>query len=76
MSVHSEDNVHKSAVTRNILNVVLGDKQFETWYPSFYPQELVGRDLEKLFVCQSCFKYSKEIQPYLDHIVNVLMSTF
>ncbi|CAF9907434.1 MAG: hypothetical protein ALECFALPRED_003327 [Alectoria fallacina] len=51
----------------NVRNVVLGDILFKTWYPSFYPEELVGRELERLFVCQLCFKYSKDLMPYLAH---------
>ena len=53
----------------NVHNVVLGDILFKTWYPSYYPEELVGRDLERLYVCQWCFKYSKELMPFLGHVV-------
>ena len=55
--------------TRNVLNVVLGDTLFKTWYPSFYPEEVVGRDVERLYICQWCFKYSKELMPFLAHSV-------
>ena len=53
----------------NIRKVVLGDILFDPWYPSFYPEELVGREVERLNVCQWCFKYSKDLVPYLAHIV-------
>ena len=53
----------------NVQHVVLGDILFKTWYPSFYPEELVGRELERLYVCQECFKYSKELMPFLAHVV-------
>ncbi|MCJ1402053.1 hypothetical protein MMC11_005272 [Xylographa trunciseda] len=53
---------------RNVLNVVLGDILFPTWYPSFYPEELVGKDTDRLYVCQSCFKYTKEAVPFLAHV--------
>lgn len=53
----------------NVRNVVLGDILFKAWYPSFYPEELIGRELERLFVCQWCFKYSKDLMPYLAHTV-------
>ena len=53
----------------NIRKVVLGDILFDPWYPSFYPEELVGREVERLNVCQWCFKYSKDLIPYLAHIV-------
>jgi hypothetical protein len=57
---------------RNILNVVLGDTLFKTWYPSLYPEELVGRKTETLHICPWCFKYSKELIPYLAHVVSLL----
>ena len=56
-------------VDLNVRNVVLGDILFKTWYPSFYPEDLIGRELERLFVCQWCFKYSKDLMPYLAHTV-------
>ena len=68
VSVHSPATaIPKGA--RNVLSVVLGDTLFKTWYPSFYPEELVGRETEKLFVCRCCFKYSKELVPYVAHLV-------
>ncbi|KAK8242541.1 acyl-CoA N-acyltransferase [Phyllosticta capitalensis] len=51
----------------NVINVVLGDLLIKPWYPSFYPEELVGRKIERLYVCQWCFKYSKELIPFLGH---------
>lgn len=53
----------------NVKHVVLGDLLFKTWYPSLYPEELVSRDLERLYVCHGCFKYSKELMPFLAHVV-------
>ncbi|MCJ1381876.1 hypothetical protein MMC17_004988 [Xylographa soralifera] len=53
---------------RNVSNVVLGDILFPTWYPSFYPEELVGKDTDRLYVCQWCFKYSKEVVAFLAHV--------
>ena len=54
----------------DIHHIVLGDILFNTWYPSFYPDELVGKELDRLYVCQSCFKYTKEQQQYLAHLVS------
>ncbi|KAI9706895.1 MAG: hypothetical protein M1820_004674 [Bogoriella megaspora] len=51
----------------NVSNVVLGKLLIKTWYPSFYPEEIVGRRTERLYVCQYCFKYSKELIPWLAH---------
>lgn len=58
-------------VTRRVLNVVLGDTLFTTWYPSFYPEELVGRETERLYVCRCCFKYSKDLLAYVEHLVGI-----
>ena len=62
---------HKA--THDILNVVLGDTLFKTWYPSLYPEELVGRETETLHVCPWCFKYSKEPMPFLAHLVRFVL---
>lgn len=61
----------KVKADRNVHSVVLGDILFQTWYPSFYPEELVGSKVERLYVCQWCFKYSKELIPFLAHTVCV-----
>ncbi|KAL6721210.1 SAS complex subunit [Lecanora helva] len=52
----------------NIRSVVLGDVVFKTWYPSYYPETIVGSVVDRLYVCQWCFKYSKDVGPYLAHI--------
>ncbi|KAI4125400.1 MAG: hypothetical protein LQ338_004262 [Usnochroma carphineum] len=51
----------------NVQQVVLGDIIFKTWYPSYYPEELVGRDIDRLYVCQWCFKYCRDVVPFLAH---------
>lgn len=53
----------------NVLSVVLGNLLIEPWYPSFYPQDLIGNKVERLYVCKCCFKYSKELMPYVAHMV-------
>lgn len=53
----------------NVLNVVLGNLLIKPWYPSFYPEDLVGKVVDRLYVCQACFRYSKELMPYLAHMV-------
>jgi len=57
----------RKPVDLNIHNVALGDTLFKAWYPSFYPEEIVGKDLDTLHVCRWCFKYSKELVPFLTH---------
>lgn len=61
--------VPKTIADRNVQNVVLGDILFKAWYPSVYPEELVGKEVERLYVCHWCFKYSKELMPFLAHAV-------
>ncbi|KAF2477845.1 uncharacterized protein BDR25DRAFT_275318 [Lindgomyces ingoldianus] len=57
----------KSSVDPNVLEVVFGSLLIKPWYPSFYPEGLVGRKAERLYVCQWCFKYSKELMGFLGH---------
>jgi hypothetical protein len=65
----------KASTEPNVLNVVLGIIQIKPWYPSSYPEDLVGRKAERLYVCESCFRYSKELMPYLAHRVSRDSST-
>ncbi|KAH7080694.1 acyl-CoA N-acyltransferase [Paraphoma chrysanthemicola] len=58
----------KPPVTPNVLEVVFGSLLIKPWYPSFYPEGLVGRRVERLYVCQWCFKYSKELMLFLGHL--------
>lgn len=57
----------------DVRSVVLGDVHFKTWYPSFYPDELVGKRLDRLYVCKWCFKYCNDVGPYLVHLVRLLL---
>jgi hypothetical protein len=57
----------------NVLEVVFGSLLIQPWYPSFYPEELVGRRVERLYVCQWCFKYSKELVGFIGHLVSFQM---
>jgi hypothetical protein len=57
------------AAEPNVREVVLGDLRIPAWYPSFYPEELVGRKTERLFVCPDCFKYSVNLDGFLEHRV-------
>ncbi|KAI4152051.1 MAG: hypothetical protein L6R39_001915 [Caloplaca ligustica] len=34
----------------NVQHVVLGDLLFRTWYPSYYPEEIAGRDIDRLYL--------------------------
>lgn len=64
----STKSTSKPSTDPNVLEVVFGSLLIKPWYPSFYPEELVGRKVERLMVCQWCFKYSKEVLPFLGHL--------
>ncbi|OJD16665.1 hypothetical protein AJ78_03175 [Emergomyces pasteurianus Ep9510] len=53
---------------RNVKSVVLGNILFKTWFHSLYPEELVGKDTDRLYVCRWCFRYSCDQDTYLGHI--------
>ncbi|KAI4143669.1 MAG: hypothetical protein LQ340_006914 [Diploschistes diacapsis] len=55
------------APLRSVQSVVLGETLFKAWYPSFYPEELAGPETERLYICQWCFKYAKDVGLYLAH---------
>lgn len=57
----------RKQVEHNVLSVVLGNLLIKPWYPSFYPQELVGSKIDRLYICQWCFRYSKELMPFVSH---------
>jgi hypothetical protein len=52
---------------RNVREVILTDLRVEAWFPSFYPEELVGRAVDRLMVCKWCFKYSTKVAPFVAH---------
>ncbi|KAK5168666.1 SAS complex subunit [Saxophila tyrrhenica] len=52
----------------NIANAVLGNLHMKPWYPSFYPEDMIGgRKTDWLYVCQWCFKYTSEIMKFCGH---------
>jgi histone acetyltransferase HTATIP len=59
----------KASAEPNVLEVVFGSLLVKPWYPSFYPEGLVGRRVERLYVCQWCFNYSNKLNPFLGHLV-------
>lgn len=48
-------------------HVVLGDLLFRTWYPSIYPEDLVAKDTDRLYVCRWCFRYSSDVAAFVRH---------
>lgn len=53
--------------SRTVQNVVLGTIRFQTWYPSIYPEDLVNKDTDTLFVCRWCFRYACDINAHAGH---------
>lgn len=57
----------QSPSDRSINNVVLGDLLFKPWYQSIYPEDLVAKDAERLYVCRWCFRYSVDSHAFAKH---------
>lgn len=57
----------KPPTDRNVKHVVLGDLFFRTWYQSIYPEDLVSKDTDRLYVCRYCFRYSCDVDRYAKH---------
>lgn len=57
----------KPSANRNVKHVVLGDLLFQTWYQSIYPEDLVSKDTDRLYVCRWCFRYSCDADAYAKH---------
>lgn len=60
---------------RNVRNVVLGDLLFKPWYQSIYPEDLVPKDAEYLYVCGWCFRYSSDKGAFAAHTRACLQRT-
>jgi len=52
---------------RNVKNIVLGDLLFTPWYQSIYPEDLVAKDADRLYVCRWCFRYSCDTLSFAEH---------
>lgn len=68
----------KESQEPTVKEVVLGNLWVTPWYKSFYAEEITGRPgatgwveglLERLYVCQWCFKYTVDLAGYLGHTV-------
>lgn len=57
----------KLAIDRNVQHVVLGDLLFKTWYQSIYPETLVNKETDRLYVCRWCFRYTTDAHIYGKH---------
>lgn len=68
MSRNNTSTPSKAPVAQNVKHVVLGDLLFQTWFQSIYPEDLVGSETERLYVCRWCFRYSCDPGAYAKHI--------
>lgn len=50
-----------------VKQVVLDDLLFQTWFQSIYPEDLVSKDQDRLYICRWCFRYSCDVDPYVRH---------
>jgi hypothetical protein len=57
----------KPRVDRGVKRVVLGAVRFHTWYHSIYPEELVSKTTDVLYVCRYCFRYTCDAAAYAGH---------
>ncbi|PGH18653.1 hypothetical protein AJ80_04400 [Polytolypa hystricis UAMH7299] len=57
----------ESTPARNIDKVILGNLLFQTWFHSLYPEDLVGKGIDRLYVCQWCFRYTCDEVAYTGH---------
>jgi len=56
---------------------VFGDVMFKSWYPSWYPKEIIGEKalngdgkgivVQTLYVCNRCFAYAKVVEDWVRH---------
>ncbi|KAL4871004.1 hypothetical protein BDV12DRAFT_41703 [Aspergillus spectabilis] len=61
------EDPHAKSLTRNVQHVVLGNLRFQTWYQSIYPEDLVSKDTDTLYVCRWCFRYACDIATHAKH---------
>ncbi|KAL4921859.1 acyl-CoA N-acyltransferase [Aspergillus aurantiobrunneus] len=61
------DDLNANSLTRNVQHVVLGNLRFQTWYQSIYPEDLVSKDTDTLYICRWCFRYSCDIDTHAGH---------
>ncbi|CEL07467.1 Putative Histone acetyltransferase [Aspergillus calidoustus] len=58
---------HAKPSTRNVQHVVLGNLRFQTWYQSIYPEDLVSKETDTLYVCRWCFRYACDVNTHATH---------
>lgn len=56
-----------------VKEVILGNMAMTPAHGANYPVELVGKDVEKLYVCEFCFKYTDDVAKIVGHSVSPLL---
>lgn len=52
----------------SIRKVFYGSREIAPWYPSSYHEDLIGKhELEVLYVCSTCFKYTTDLAIHAAH---------
>lgn len=60
-----------SASELNVEEVILGERVVRPSFASLYREELVGTEtIKRLYVCEGCFKYTKDAVAYVGHRVS------
>lgn len=67
MPVDKPAQTVKLNMDRKIKQVVLGNTLFQTWFDSRYPDELVPKFIETLYVCRWCFRYTNDKNAHVAH---------
>ncbi|KAL3462985.1 acyl-CoA N-acyltransferase [Aspergillus heterothallicus] len=62
-----DSSSHAKPSTRNVQYVVLGNLRFQTWYQSIYPEDLVSKETDTLYVCRWCFRYACDVNAHATH---------
>ncbi|KAG9243628.1 histone acetyltransferase [Calycina marina] len=72
----------KLAHERNVKEVALGDLLFDTWYPSWFPDEVIpdkqrGKGIVQttMYVCKWCFAYHRDPEIWAQHYSNCPRAT-
>ena len=55
----------------NVRSIVFGKCLLKPSYPSLYREEVVGKVVERLYVCPACFRYTNYLMSHLGHMVTL-----
>jgi len=58
----------------NVRSIVFGRCLMKPSYPSLYREEVVGKVVERLYVCPVCFRYTNYLMSHLGHMVTLIFA--